>query len=358
MLDTPIEPDYESLLRNLRREGTPKRVHFMELFWDGEIGDAIWERFDLGRDLDPRDPDYLRWRNIRLHRFLGYDYVPVALGNAALPHENYAVAADTAGLGRQGGRSWLDEHTGPIRTMEDFERYPWPDPAAADTSDIEWHSKHVPEDMCLRAGSHSVFEYVTWLMGYEGLCFALHDDPELVDAMFERVGAIFNAWCKLLAQFERMPILFGGDDMGHRTGTMVSAQVLKDKSLVWHQRNAEVAHERGKLYILHACGNLEELMPTLIEQVKLDGKHSFEDVIEPVTVAKRRWGDRLSLIGGIDVDFMCRADEAQVRRRVRETLDICQPGGGYCLGTGNSVTNYIPLENYLAMLDEGRRYAA
>jgi uroporphyrinogen decarboxylase len=45
-----------------------------------------------------------------------------------------------------------------------------------------------------------------------------------------------------------------------------------------------------------------------------------------------------------------------VRRRVRETLDVCQPGGGYCLGTGNSVSNYVPVDNYLAMLDEGRRY--
>jgi len=33
-------------------------------------------------------------------------------------------------------------------------------------------------------------------------------------------------------------------------------------------------------------------------------------------------------------------------------------GLGYCLGTGNTVANYLPLENYLAMLEEGRRYAA
>ena len=41
---------------------------------------------------------------------------------------------------------------------------------------------------------------------------------------------------------------------------------------------------------------------------------------------------------------------------MRHTLDLCMPGGGYCLGTGNSVANYIPLDNYLAMLDEGRRW--
>ena len=33
-------------------------------------------------------------------------------------------------------------------------------------------------------------------------------------------------------------------------------------------------------------------------------------------------------------------------------------GGGYCLGTGNSVTNYIPLDHYLAMVDEGMLYGA
>lgn len=70
-----------------------------------------------------------------------------------------------------------------------------------------------------------------------------------------------------------------------------------------------------------------------------------------------RWeGDRIALLGGLDVDFLCRADEAAVRRRTREALDVCQPGGGYCLGTGNSVANYVPPDNYLAMLGEGRRY--
>jgi uroporphyrinogen decarboxylase len=60
----------------------------------------------------------------------------------------------------------------------------------------------------------------------------------------------------------------------------------------------------------------------------------------------------------MDIDFLCRSDEKAIRARVREVLDRCLPGGGYCLGTGNSVTNYISIDNYLAMLDEGRRYAS
>jgi uroporphyrinogen decarboxylase len=56
------------------------------------------------------------------------------------------------------------------------------------------------------------------------------------------------------------------------------------------------------------------------------------------------------------MDFMIRADEQAVRARTRDTLEKCHPGGGYCLGTGNSVANYMNLDNYLAMLDEGRKF--
>ncbi|MFH1084339.1 MAG: uroporphyrinogen decarboxylase family protein, partial [Chloroflexota bacterium] len=125
-----------------------------------------------------------------------------------------------------------------------------------------------------------------------------------------------------------------------------------------HKLMAEMAHRAGRPYLLHACGNLSEVMEDLIGDVGIDAKHSFEDTIEDVIADKRLYGDRIALLGGIDVDFLCRADEAAIRARVRRTLKACMPGGGYCLGTGNSVANYIPLESYLIMLDEGRRWAA
>lgn len=123
-------------------------------------------------------------------------------------------------------------------------------------------------------------------------------------------------------------------------GTLISAQTLIDKALPWHREMAAIAHEHGKLYLLHTCGNLTEIMPALIENVQLD-ERSFEDVIEPVTETKQRWGDRISILGRVDVDFLCRVTEEQVRRRVRDILEVCLPGSGYCLGSGNFVANYI-----------------
>ena len=147
------------------------------------------------------------------------------------------------------------------------------------------------------------------------------------------------------------------DDMGFRTGTLISPDDLREFVLPAHREMARLAHAAGRPYLLHSCGQIGAIMPDLIDDVQIDGKHSFEDTIQQVTDAKQRYGDRIALLGGIDVDFLCRASEAQIRQRVRQTLEICHPGGGYCLGTGNSVANYIPLDSYLAMLDEGRRFA-
>jgi uroporphyrinogen decarboxylase len=99
-------------------------------------------------------------------------------------------------------------------------------------------------------------------------------------------------------------------------------------------------------------------MEDLLDDVRIDGKHSFEDAIQGVEDAKKFYGNKIAVLGGLDVDFLCRATEEQVRRRTRVTIEACMPGGGWALGTGNSVANYIPLDNYLAMLDEGRRATA
>lgn len=356
MLDIPVKMDAPGLLRNLRREGTPDRTYYMELYLDAEVHDAIGARFRLYDKLDPADPHYRLQRMIALYRFLGYEGLRYTLTDPVWPKNPVLVHQDTAEMEREGGRNWANEDTGPIASWADFEKFPWPDPQRLDLSGLEWLNRNLPDDMTIVGACPSVLAQTTRLLGYQGMCYALADQPDLVAAVFYRVGAIAYSAAEILAQCDRVQIIFGGDDMGYKGGLLLSPQILKEHSLPWHQRMAALAHERNKLYVLHSCGDIREILPYLIEEVHLDGRHSYEDGIEPVTEAKKRWGQRLAILGGIDMDFLCRADEAQVRQRVRKTLEVCQPGGGYCLGTGNSVANYLPLDNYLAMLDEGRRF--
>jgi len=92
----------------------------------------------------------------------------------------------------------------------------------------------------------------------------------------------------------------------------------------------------------------------------MSSEQVYESIKEHVTYARKFTDDvEWSCEDGTrtDMDFMCTADETDIRKRTNDTLQACMPGGGYCLGTGNTVANYVPLDHYLAMLDEGRRFA-
>ena len=352
-----VRPNWEGLVRCLKRQGTPDRVYFIELYLDAEVQAAICERFGLLEGVDAGAPFFTCRRHLAVQRFLGYDYVRCGLDDFDMPLTRAAIE-DTAGLKRAGGRAFMEEHRGPITTWAEFDAFPWPDPAAAATRSLEWYEANLPEDMCIiGSGGFAHFaEYLTWLMGYETLCYALYDQRDLVAAIAARLVEIYRVVAKRLLAFERVKILWGSDDMGFRSGTFISPKDVREFMLPGHKLMAQMAHAAGRPYLLHSCGNLSAILEDLIEDVRIDAKHSFEDTIEDIVDAKRRYGHRLAVLGGIDMDFICRASEAEVRRRVRRTLEACLPGGGFCLGTGNTVANYVPLDNYLAMLDEGRQF--
>jgi uroporphyrinogen decarboxylase len=134
---------------------------------------------------------------------------------------------------------------------------------------------------------------------------------------------------------------------------MISPAMMRRWVFPVHKKMAEMAHSKGSLYVLHTCGNLKAVMDDIIDDVKVDAKHSFEDTYLPVMEAKKLYGHRIGLIGGVDMDKLCRRTPNELREYVSYVLKACKPGGGYCLGSGNTVANYVPLENYLTMLNIG-----
>jgi len=70
----------------------------------------------------------------------------------------------------------------------------------------------------------------------------------------------------------------------------------------------------------------------------------------PVEEAYEQWGSRIATMGGIDVDFLCRSTPAHVYARSRAMLERTVKRGGYALGSGNSIPEFVPHAQYLAML--------
>jgi uroporphyrinogen decarboxylase len=338
------EPNFERFLKVVRRQGEPDRVPFAELFHDYEIMAAI-------QGPPPGDSDgEAAWR-VSFWRNLGYDYIS-GQPNIGFPRPDM-MTEDTAALSR-GERGWVNEAKGPITTWEEFEKYPWPEVTPAAFEGLETLARHLPDGMQVAAMiPGGPFENLTFLMGFETFSYALVDQPDLVAAVVRKVDDVLCKVVETTASMECVGAQWLNDDMGFKNGPMASPETFRRYIFPTQKRMCEIAHRHGKPVLLHSCGKLDEITDDLIDDIGIDAKHSFEDVIMPVWEAKRKWGNRMALLGGVDMDVLARGTEEQVRAYTRKCIEGCAPGGGWALGSGNTVANYVPVANFLAMLDEG-----
>jgi len=238
-----------------------------------------------------------------------------------------------------------------INDRASFEKYIWPDPEKFSYSELEKAKDYLPDGMKLIVcGPCGILENFIKLVGYDNLCFMLVDAPELVKNIFDSIGSRLVKHYRIAAAYDTVGALVVNDDWGFRTQTMISPADLRKYVIPWHKKMVEVIHEVEKPAIMHSCGKLDEVMEDIIEIIKFDGKHSYEDTICPVEVAYDKLGGRIAVMGGIDVDFLCRASPSEITKRSKAMLEKGMEKGGYALGSGNSIAEYIPCENYFAMM--------
>jgi uroporphyrinogen decarboxylase len=281
---------------------------------------------------------------------LGYDFVRF---EQSLPFPESKLIIPDAAPGSSKDREWADEHQSALSGWEEFESIPWPKVEDFDFFAYEYLNSHLPEGMGL-ISSHGggIFENITWMMSLEGFCSALVNDPALVKAVSDKLGELMLGFYHHLLDLDKLVAVFPGDDMGYNVGTLVSPGVLRTYFLPWHKKFASLAHDKGLPYFLHSCGNLEKIMNDLIDEVKIDGKHSYENNIIPVQDFQSRYGNRIAVLGGLDLNILGASSPADVRVQTRKLIETCGVHGRYAIGSGNSIPSYIPVDNYLSMVDE------
>ncbi len=238
-----------------------------------------------------------------------------------------------------------------ITDKKSFEKYCWPDPEKGDYDIYFDLGEYLPERMKLVASSNGgLLENVIDLVGFENLSLMYMLDENLTTDIFNSVGSSLLRFYEIVAPIETIGACIVNDDWGFKNQTMFPPDMMKRWVFPWHKRIVKVIHKAGKPAILHSCGQLKNVMDTVIDDIKYDAKHSFEDHIIPVEEAFDSWGERIAILGGIDIDFLARSTPAKISQRSETMLRKGLSRGGYALGSGNSIPDYIPDENYLAMI--------
>ena len=331
-MNTLRTPDFENFLAVLRRE-EPSRPTLFEFIANSKV--MLGEEESTGSQ-DERMHQYLRcfFEN-------GYDF-------ACIP----SWIADFMSFPKadQGHGESVSQNVGMIEDEESFENYPWPDPEAADYGKLaEWATMIPGQGKFILMTPGGILENLTDLIGFENLCFMLADEPELVEQIAAAIGTRLLRHYERQLEYDCVGACMVNDDWGFKTSTMLAPAQLREYVFPWHKKLVDLIHSTGRPAILHSCGNLEKVWDDIIDDLGYDGKHSYEDAILPVEDAYKQYGNRIAIMGGIDMDFLCRKTPDEVKARAKTLLEMSK--GGYALGSGNSIAGYVPRENFIAMRD-------
>ncbi len=361
-----MQPSFERFRTAVLCQGEPDRVPLAEASIDAGIKEAV-----LGRPIRTARDEVDFWATA------GYDFVPVHTGlrlmtGYGLSGEKEATSERQAlllknrrvGRARYGvqsdaelRRDWAEEGQGIITSREELERFPWPEPeefaAAAVFSEI---AQALRPGMKIVAYQGHIFTPVWEMMGLEAFCFALRDDRALVEALFERIGAIQLEILRRVIALPEVAGVWWPDDIAYSEGLMIAPEHFRRYLFPWLRRMGEACASRGIPWIFHSDGDVSEVIEDLID-CGFNALHPIEAKAMDIVALKRRYGGRLALMGNLDLAYpLALGTPEEVAAEVKRLLREVAPGGGYCLGSGNSVPEYVPVANYQAMRETALKY--
>jgi uroporphyrinogen decarboxylase len=342
MTNQPFKPDYNNLLDVLCNR-KPKRLPLYEHHIDlSFINTCVEEEIVLkGTSQEDYNDYYTRligfWKD---HTYDAFDY-------------EAGVCEIFPGHGALVGGM-----LGPIQTREDFDNYPWDK-----LPEIYWerYTPHLeairnslPPGMKAYGGcGYGIFEASQDLVGFESLCIMQCMDPDLFADLFNKIGDLFQTlWTKMVADYSDIFVFFRmGDDLGHKTATMLEPDTIKTHILPQYKKVIDVVHASGKKFLLHSCGCIFDVMDEIVD-LGIDAKHSNEDQIAPFNRWIESYNNRIGLFGGFDINLLVlETPEAVYDTVLKQGTLYRNMTRGYGLGSGNSIPGYIPVAGFLAMIE-------
>lgn len=329
------EPDFNNLKLILEKKAAPRPVLFDFIIGDEKakmlIQDEYKDDTELNRIIS----------NIKAFDSAGYDFAPILVrGLEFKRNESTEKNMQTKSL-----------NSGAIITdRESYNNYVWPEITNCDFSIIKKAGAYLhPKAKFVPFSFDGILENTIGVVGYENLCLLLYDDPSVVDDVFNQVGRRMYQYYEGLIDYDEVGAIICNDDWGFNSQTMLPPKLMRKLVFPWYQKIVALAHAHGKYAILHSCGYFESVIDDIVDVMKFDGRHSYEDKIMPVEKAYDLLHPRLAVLGGMDIDFLARKSEDEIYDRCKKILLKTRNTGGYAIGSGNSIPDYISNENALAL---------
>ena len=352
------EPDKERLTVTLRGEIPDRVPHFEGLIEDQhvtkllgrEAGNTLSVGGELAKGSEAAEgtrPMYPK-DYIELCRILGQDVM--TMGSFWTPIKTKKPDG-TIGL--------LNDRS--FKSRADLERIIWPD-----ENDLEKDLQYIREYVAAAKGTNigvafcppcifqTLYEFV---IGLHDCMIMMAEEQYLFEELMSR-SADYAAELAKRAINEGIDFLFLADDFAYNKGLFVQPDLFKKLWLPHFDRLAAPGRDADIPMLFHSDGKIDDAMEMLLEM----GVHGITPM-DPSGVDyrdyKKRYGHRVTLWGNIDITWpLASGTPADVEKDVIDHMEVLKPGGRWIAASAHSIVNYIPHENFIAMINAFHKHGA
>jgi len=330
----------ERILRTLQFQQTDRVPHF-EMYIDRRIINVISAGSDYIKFCYDMDIDAI---------CIDCDFEKKFIENGLIQDEWGMIKKDT-------GEAHAFHVNGPIRTLEDAEKYIPPDPKKPGRyATVEKAIKENSGRKAIILHLNDVLSIPSRMMPYDTFMIKVFEEPQTIKALV-KMSVDINLEMAKEAVKRGVKIVFTGDDYAYKAGPIMSPGLFREIFYPELKRVVTGYKELGLLIIKHTDGNIMPLMDMII-----DSGFDCLDPIDPVAGMdlnrmKLEYGNTICLKGNVDCSTTL--SFKGVEETIQETkrcLEIGMPGGGYILSSSNSIHSAVKPANYLAMLDTLKKY--
>ncbi|MBN1342157.1 MAG: hypothetical protein JXQ73_05730 [Phycisphaerae bacterium] len=181
--------------------------------------------------------------------------------------------------------------------------------------------------------------------------------PDLVDRYLR---AHLSLLCRRLEAYARLGIyvVWGGGDLADKNGPVYGPGVFRDLVLPVMRELTDACHALGMVYVYRTDGVLWPIEREFFVDSGTDAygeiDHQAGMTIEKL---KPRHGDRITFWGDVPCGtLLWRGTAAEVIEYTKRLIDVAAPGGGFILGSSNSIIPGTPARNVVAMFETAHEY--
>jgi uroporphyrinogen-III decarboxylase len=247
---------------------------------------------------------------------------------------------------------------GAVRTWHDLENLDPPPPLAQQLNHLERYLRAAQgTGVGVIASFSSFFDNALRAVGVAEAMYLFYDNRQLLERLMDILAdhqhRVMRAVCDRFA--DELALVLVEDDIAHASGLLIHPDMFQEIFPQRMQRLLAPAKEHGMLTIFHSDGCVDKVVPAFAG-MGFDGLHLGAYEYADVAALRQALRGKMALIGTIPVLLLTYGSQQEIEDEVRRHCVELAPGAGYVLGLSASITQGIPPQNLMALVQAVHRY--